>query len=303
MKALLTSLFLLLSTLPPHAKQTETSCIDSLQTRMQHYMEAQAWDSAAWYGDRFLEAAYQKKDWYGSVIDAHMALGLIYAHLGNYTTAMSNLGQAHQNGMGGQREEAVKTAFARVLDIVKEEQRRIVAHQKNQQLLIGGLIALLSVCGLLYYMYWQKHRLLTAIVRQNHEALQREESTEQRTKGMTDQKKRHLLMQLEKLMQQERTYCENLLTKERVAELLNTNRTYLSQVINEAYGKSFTQYINDLRINEAIRLLDDPTNMRALRLICQDLGFNSQTTFNTQFQSRTGMTPAQYRKKVQELNS
>lgn len=175
MKALLTSLFLLLSTLPPHAKQTETSCIDSLQARMQHYMEAQAWDSAAWYGDHFLEAAYQKEDWYGSVIDAHMALGLIYAHLGNYTTAMSNLGQAHQNGMGGQREE----------------------------------------------------------------------STEQRTK----------------------------------------------------------EYINDLRINEAIRLLDDPTNMRALRLICQDLGFNSQTTFNTQFQSRTGMTPAQYRKKVQELNS
>lgn len=223
MKALLTSLFLLLSTLPPHAKQTETSCIDSLQARMQQYMEAQAWDSAAWYGDRFLEVAYQKEDWYGSVIDAHMALGLIYAHLGNYTTAMSNLGQAHQNGMGGQREE----------------------------------------------------------------------STEQRTKGMTDPKKRHLLMQLEKLMQQERTYCENLLTKERVTELLNTNRTYLSQVINEAYGKSFTQYINDLRINEAIRLLDDPTNMRALRLICQDLGFNSQTTFNTQFQSRTGMTPAQ----------
>ena len=102
-------------------------------------------------------------------------------------------------------------------------------------------------------------------------------------------------------MKEQKVYCENLLTKERVAEMLQTNRTYLSQVINEVYGKSFTQYINDLRIEEAVRRLDNPDSRRALRLIGQDLGFNSPTTFNTQFLQRTGMTPTQYRQKVHQL--
>ena len=58
---------------------------------------------------------------------------------------------------------------------------------------------------------------------------------------------------------------------------------------------------SDLRIEEAIRRLDRPDNRRALRLIGQDLGFNSPTTFHTQFQQRTGLTPSQYRRKVQQL--
>ena len=73
--------------------------------------------------------------------------------------------------------------------------------------------------------------------------------------------------------------------------------------MSEVYQKSFTQYINDLRIDEAIRILDNPKSVRPIRLIGVDLGFNSVTTFNTQFQNRTGMTPAQYRKKVIDISN
>mgnify|MGYP000034235693 FL=1 len=51
-------------------------------------------------------------------------------------------------------------------------------------------------------------------------------------------------------MQEDAVYKENFLTKERVADLLGTNRTYLSQVINEQTQQNFTQYINNYRINE-----------------------------------------------------
>lgn len=51
-----------------------------------------------------------------------------------------------------------------------------------------------------------------------------------------------------------------------MADLLGTNRTYLSQVINEQTQQNFTQYINNYRINEAIRLLSDPKQIFPLRL-------------------------------------
>lgn len=304
MKTCLTRMLALVFLLLPAMLRAEANPpIDSLRAGTQRFLEAEQWDSAEVWANRWFAAAYQQQDWHGHVIEAHIAMGIVYAHLGDYTLAINNLGQAHTNAVTSQNQIRVQEAFAELLDIAQHEQRDIISHRKNQQLMLLALTALTLICASFWLMYRQKSRLLTAIVQQNHEALKREESTEQRAQGLSDEKKRDLLTRLETLMKDPQVYCEHLLTKDRVAEQLETNRTYLSQVINEAYGKSFTQYINDLRINEAIRRLDDPTNQRALRLICQDLGFNSQTTFNTQFQSRTGMTPAQYRKKVQELNS
>ena len=304
MKTCLTRMLALVFLLLPAMLRAEANPpIDSLRAATQRFLEAEQWDSAEVWANRWFAAAYQQQDWHGHVIEAHIAMGIVYAHLGDYTLAINNLGQAHTNAVTSQNQIRVQEAFAELLDIAQHEQRDIISHRKNQQLMLLALTALTLICASFWLMYRQKSRLLTAIVQQNHEALKREESTEQRAQGLSDEKKRDLLTRLETLMKDPQVYCEHLLTKDRVAEQLETNRTYLSQVINEAYGKSFTQYINDLRINEAIRRLDDPTNQRALRLICQDLGFNSQTTFNTQFQSRTGMTPAQYRKKVQELNS
>ena len=304
MKTCLTRMLALVFLLLPAMLRAEANPpIDSLRAGTQRFLEAEQWDSAEVWANRWFAAAYQQQDWHGHVIEAHIAMGIVYAHLGDYTLAINNLGQAHTNAVTSQNQIRVQEAFAELLDIAQHEQRDIISHRKNQQLMLLALTALTLICASFWLMYRQKSRLLTAIVQQNHEALKREESTEQRAQGLSDEKKRDLLTRLETLMKDPQVYCEHLLTKDRVAEQLETTRTYLSQVINEAYGKSFTQYINDLRINEAIRRLDDPTNQRALRLICQDLGFNSQTTFNTQFQSRTGMTPAQYRKKVQELNS
>lgn len=102
-------------------------------------------------------------------------------------------------------------------------------------------------------------------------------------------------------MTDEQIYRDPLLTKEKTADMLGTNRTYLSQVINEQTNKNFTQYINEYRIYEAVRILSDPQNTQPLKALSVELGFNSMTTFYKLFQQQTGMTPAQYRKQVNEL--
>ncbi len=166
-----------------------------------------------------------------------------------------------------------------------------------------------------------------AIVRQNREALRREKELTQRlvkqqqeleyptgspetqqtqtekyaSSTLTTDKKKDLFLRFEKLMTEEKIYTDNLLTKEKAAELLGTNRTYLSQVINEETSQTFTQYVNSCRAKEAVRLLSDPENNTPLKAISAQLGFNSMTTFYHQFQLITEMTPAQYRSKMNDL--
>lgn len=113
-----------------------------------------------------------------------------------------------------------------------------------------------------------------------------------------DSKVMELAARLDQLMQEEHLYREHFLTRDRVAAQLETNRTYIGQVMSNVYHVTFSQYVNDLRINEAISILDNPACKRPIRLIGQDLGFSSVTTFNAQFLKRAGMTPAQYRQSV-----
>lgn len=96
-------------------------------------------------------------------------------------------------------------------------------------------------------------------------------------------------------------YTDNDITKDKVARLIGTNRTYLSRIINDHYGMTFTQFINSLRIKEAIRILSDTDDDTPLKAISHQLGFNSMSTFYSRFAAETGMTPATYRTEARQL--
>lgn len=227
-----------------------------------------------------------------------------------------------------QRERAVneiqvKYDLERHQNEARKARLAVLEKERHEVWLYAILLVITSIVVLLYYLYLRKNRLYRAIVRQNQQALAREKALQQRIdtqmRGMqpqqqqadaapaekpttpTESKHLELLQQLEQLLAEQHIYTDNLLTKEKVAEMLGTNRTYLSAVINEQTGSSLTQYINNYRTQQAVRLLSDPSNQTPLKALCLELGFSSMTTFYSRFQEATGMTPAQYRKKVQEL--
>ena len=151
---------------------------------------------------------------------------------------------------------------------------------------------------------------------QNQEAIKRETELNRRieelenqesasakyaSSSLSDEKSLELFRQLEKAMREDKIYQDKTLNKDKMAELLGTNRTYLSRIINEHAQTSFTHYVNRFRIDEAIRTLSDPANDIPLKALASELGFNSISTFYNLFQSTVGMTPAQYRSKVHEL--
>jgi len=83
------------------------------------------------------------------------------------------------------------------------------------------------------------------------------------------------------------------ITTSEIARSLQVNRTYLCEQFRLDTGKSLHDYIMELKINEARRLLRG--TKKPVVAISDHLGFSSQSYFQNVFKKMTGMTPRQYR--------
>lgn len=91
-------------------------------------------------------------------------------------------------------------------------------------------------------------------------------------------------------------YKQSDLSVQDLAKKLETNRTYLANFFKDN-GTSFYEYIENLRLTEAERLMKGDT-LISLDAILVKCGFGSRTTFNRAFVRRYGMKPAEYRKSI-----
>lgn len=81
-----------------------------------------------------------------------------------------------------------------------------------------------------------------------------------------------------------------------VARVVPLNRTYLSRIFNEGIGRSFNDYIRDLRMAEAKRLLVAEPTM-TIADIAERCGFAGHSSFLRSFVQFAGMTPREYRQR------
>ena len=87
------------------------------------------------------------------------------------------------------------------------------------------------------------------------------------------------------------------LTLSELAAELGTNRTTLSNYLNQEVGMTFYDYINSHRISEAERLLAEPSFRWSVEQLAEMSGFNSVSTFRRAFSKKHGMSPQQYRER------
>ncbi len=99
-------------------------------------------------------------------------------------------------------------------------------------------------------------------------------------------------------MERERPYLNRELSINDLSEDLKTSRHFITEVINNYMGKNFYTLINEYRIEEVKRRLNDPKykNLTILA-IAYDSGFNSKSAFNGIFKEMTGKTPSEYLKE------
>lgn len=110
-----------------------------------------------------------------------------------------------------------------------------------------------------------------------------------------------LARQLVDLMESDRAFATDALTISGLAARLGTQPHRLRRVINGELGyRNFNTFINLCRVREiAERLGQDEYQDTPLLTLALDAGFRSLAPFNRTFREHYGLTPSEYRNKLQ----
>lgn len=132
------------------------------------------------------------------------------------------------------------------------------------------------------------------IILLNTNDFEQEKSVEQQAKEKANTQK-NLANALETWIR-DKGFVEQNITIIVLSKQLGTNRTYLSNFINEHYGENFNTWVNQLRIEEAKQFLKKEE--MPLHEIAARVGFADLAHFSKTFKSITGEPPSTWRKNV-----
>lgn len=135
------------------------------------------------------------------------------------------------------------------------------------------------------------------LVFKNPSLLKHETSRKHQNIRLTEKELFHSAKQLQSLMQNEKLYLDPSCTLNKVAKQAKLPAYLVSHIVNNTIGKSFPDFLNGYRIEEAKKLLLHP-NYRNTKIasIAYDCGFNTLSSFNIAFKKFTGVTPTKFQK-------
>ncbi len=95
----------------------------------------------------------------------------------------------------------------------------------------------------------------------------------------------------------QKPYLDQELTISQLADQLDINSKYLSQIINEKLDQNFMDFINSHRIERAKELLLSPAfEYYTIQAIAEEAGFKSKSAFYNAFKKFTGKTPVEFKR-------
>lgn len=189
-----------------------------------------------------------------------------------------------------------------------EVQKYRIASLRNQRIstiCIAIAVLLGAVTLTMVWFHRKRRRLYTAHTRRLLEEIRKSELA-QTEKNVTEEAAREdaygamqlLFETIEKKMTEEHLYRNANLTLETLAESIGSNRTYVSRAVNMFAGVSFSRYVNNHRVDEAMKRLSDPASKILIKELAYSLGYNSDSAFSKVFKSKTGMSPNEFRRSA-----
>ena len=85
---------------------------------------------------------------------------------------------------------------------------------------------------------------------------------------------------------------------DQLANLVGMASTAFSRYFKQRTAKNISEYIVDIRLGHAARLLVDTSD--SISEICWRTGFNTLSNFNRLFRKRKGCSPTEFREKYQK---
>ena len=169
---------------------------------------------------------------------------------------------------------------------------------------IAVALALLSAIAILLVVhsrkvFEQKTTTLTTLVdiwaeqKQQESETVAKEAEEEEPQTDTQEKSNELFSRIVKLMEEEKLYTNEELSRDMLAGKLCTNYKYVVKAIKDSTGNSMTIFINDYRLGHASRLLRETDE--SIAIVAELSGF-SHRSLTRHFQAKFGITPSEYRR-------
>lgn len=201
--------------------------------------------------------------------------------------------------------EATKSEKA-IQSLTREKQDRDKLITMQRGWILTLVAAFLLFVAMLIVLYKQKRQLYTAyreLYNRNRQQLENQSETGPETpKLLTAEQRASLLEAVLRVMADAEEFCNSDFSIDRLAALVGSNSRYVSEAINEGYGKNFRTFLNEYRIKEAMRRLADSEHYGGftIKAISESVGYKSQANFITVFTKVTGMKPSIYQKISKE---
>ncbi len=119
-------------------------------------------------------------------------------------------------------------------------------------------------------------------------------SYQRKTEDMLSDEDKDLGIKIESLLNLEKIYHEPTYSRSDLARELDVADATVSRVINIYFKKSFPQLLNEYRVDDSKRLLLETS--ASIKVIAEEVGFNSLPSFNRVFKDVVGQSPSSYRK-------
>ena len=259
------------------------------------------------------------------LIDNYKAMAQVYVGMGNRQMAeqldYKYLKARDEFIHKSHAEMLEKSRFLDEMSRVNEQVAQIQAkHERAHQLLLMVclitaiiLIALLLLVrsnikqrNYIRHLYEKNVQLLDVKVAADqpasHAVDKQEESAPKYQSQLDQESKDRLFERINHVMDDITIICKPDFSLQQLATLVGSNYKYVSQVLNERYGKSFKQVLNEQRVREACRILNDTEQSGHLTIeaIAANLGFNSRSNFTVTFKRITGISPSDFMKMAKE---
>lgn len=178
-----------------------------------------------------------------------------------------------------------------------------LGQQKNKSLLyitsLSIITFLLLISTILYYQKQRVYKKRFDKIISSESSSNLNEITSVRDIGVPDKIVSHILFNLSEF-EKKAEFLNPKISSHLLAEILDTNSKYLSKVINHHKGQSISVYINNLRIDYAIKKIKEDSQFRnyTIKAIGEEVGFNNPNSFSTAFERHVKLKPSYFIKRI-----
>lgn len=244
-------------------------------------------------------------------LEANKLAAEYYKACGNHDAMMKYLNNYYSlkdSLIGFQQIASIKEmSFMETLRAVNE---KIEANKRSRQRLETMAIILLCVTltiSLFFIILYNKNKQLKMsyllLYRKNQDILKLENKNKSlngnekyKNSTLDNEEKKLLIEKIEHILSDNQAIFSPNFSLGQLSQLVGANYKKVSQVINETMQSNFNTLLNEYRIREACKRMNDDPHYANLTIeaIAESVGFKSRSTFLQAFKRFTGLTPSNY---------